>query len=94
MNKRALRKLNGAIAKSRLHDLAAWYAAHKPAVGVIRIYPELADVLLEHREEAQSLGFEITDSAIRGMPERDQPTHISFRNFTLAPYSASGSTPS
>lgn len=56
MNKRTLKRLRRILMRSRLAELAAWYAAHKPEVTVMAISSALADDLDAAPNEAAELG--------------------------------------
>ena len=56
MNKRTLERLRRILMRSRLEELAAWYAAHKPEVTSAAIGPDLAEALETNPDEAAELG--------------------------------------
>jgi len=56
VNKRTVERLRRILTKTRLEDLAAWYARFKPTVDAIAVPADLADALDGAPEEAAELG--------------------------------------
>lgn len=56
MNKRTLERLQRILLRSRLEDLAAWYARHRPTIDAIAIPSDMADALDAAETEAAELG--------------------------------------
>jgi hypothetical protein len=61
MNKRTIAKIENAVRKSRIAELANWYARFRPTVTTLRVYRDFAGLLLENRAAAESLRFEFID---------------------------------